>query len=180
MINLIPREERKRMLKDFRYRLLVLFLVVLSAGILIGIIAILPAYFISGAKVNFINAKIEIQNEEPLSVKGEQALSAIKNINEEIAIVESAEKRKFLPSASVVNAILIKKRLDIKITKITYENEAIGGKKISITGTAPSRAVLLLFRQSLEDSAAFKSVDLPISNFVKGSNIEFSLSLVPA
>jgi hypothetical protein len=70
---------------------------------------------------------------------------------------------------------------DIKITQILYDNTvAKGDKKVNIQGTAPSRERLLIFRQALEGNPAFKKVDLPISNFVKGSNIQFSLSLTPA
>ena len=61
-----------------------------------------------------------------------------------------------------------------------YENDATKGKKVTVLGIAPSRELLLLFRRALEDDVAFKKVDLPISNFVKGSNIEFSLSLIPS
>jgi len=79
----------------------------------------------------------------------------------------------------VINAILLKKRSDIKITQISYQNDT-RGRKIGVTGTAPSREVLLFFRLALESSPAFKSVDLPISNFVKGSNIQFYLNLIPS
>jgi len=68
---------------------------------------------------------------------------------------------------------------NIKITDISYENDSLNGKKISIQGTAPSREVLLSFRQAFENDNTFKQVDLPISNFVKGSNIQFYLSLIP-
>ena len=80
----------------------------------------------------------------------------------------------------MIGAILLKKRSDIKITQILYQNDGTNGKKITLTGIASSREVLLLFRQALEDSSSFKDVVLPISNFVKGSNIDFSLSLTPS
>jgi hypothetical protein len=51
------------------------------------------------------------------------------------------------------------------------------GEKISISGRASSREVLLSFRRTLEDNPAFSKVDLPISNFIKGSNIRFYITL---
>jgi len=50
---------------------------------------------------------------------------------------------------------------------------------VSIEGIAPSREILLAFRRLLENDPLFKSVDLPISNFIKGSNIRFNLNLIP-
>jgi hypothetical protein len=180
MINLIPKEEKKNMTADFHYRLLILMLVMIDFCLLVGGISLLPAYFSSSINYNLVNAQLDAQKKEPLPVLGEQSLAAIKDINTKITLVESAEKNKFLPSINIIRAILSKKRFDIKLTQILYETEANAGKKVNISGTAPSREVLLLFRQALEESPNFKSVDLPISNFVKGSNIEFSLSLIPA
>lgn len=180
MINLIPKEDKKAMVIDLYFRFIVLFFVALDFCILIAVVSLLPSYFIVSVKYSSVNDRLEAQAKEPLPEGGEQALLVVKGINDKIGIIENAEKNKFLLSVNVVNAILSKKRSDIKINQISYENDAIKGKKINITGTAPSREVLLLFRQTLESNPIFKKVDLPISNFVKGSNIQFYLSLIPA
>lgn len=180
MINLIPKEEKKQMTIDFYFRLGLLFLIMLDFCIVILFVSILPSYFLSSVKVTLVNTKLENQKREPLPLLGEQSLAEIKDINNKLDLVDNAEKNKFTLSVRVINSIILEKRSDIKITQIVYENNFISGKKISITGTAPSREVLLLFRQALEDNSTFKNVDLPISNFVKGSNIQFNLNLIPA
>jgi uncharacterized membrane protein len=180
MINLIPKEEKKKMTIDFYYKILVLFFVMAGLSALVALVAILPAYFLSSMKYSLANAKLETQKGEPLPQEGEQTIAAIKDINNKLSLVENAEKNKFPLSVKVINAVLLEKISNIEITEISYENNSVSGKKISITGTAPSREVLLLFREALENSSSFKSVDLPISNFVKGSNIQFYLNLIPA
>ena|SRR3989344_2398007 len=183
MINLIPNKEKKEMVKSFYFRLLVLFLVIASVSLLIAFVAILPSYFLSSAKNRIVNEKLEIQKKEPMSLPQEETLAVIKDLNNKLTLIEKAEDNKFTISQKVVNAIIIKKMSNIKITDISYQNDSASAKssqKISIQGTAPSREVLLLFRQALQDDVAFKSVDLPISNFVKGSNIQFYLSLIPS
>jgi len=179
MINLIPKEEKKKMVMNFYYRLAILFLFMLDLCILITLFSLLPSYFISSMKHSTVIAKLENQKLEPLPPLGEDSLILVKDIDNKIILVEKFEKNKFLLSVKVINAILLKKRYDIKITKILYENKGINARKISITGLAPSREVLLLFREALEDSLVFKNVNLPISNFVKGSDINFNLSLMP-
>jgi len=168
------------MARDFRFRLGVLFLVMFDFCIFIISISLMPSYFISSVKETVAGTKLEVQKAQPLPEPGAESLIAVKDINNKLALIENAEKNKFLPSYKVINSVLLGKRPDIRITQILYVNDPALGKKISITGTAPSREVLLLFRQSLEDNPTFKNVDLPISNFVKGSNIQFSLSLIPA
>ncbi|HTE48299.1 MAG TPA: hypothetical protein VK675_00115 [Candidatus Paceibacterota bacterium] len=184
MINLIPNKEKKEMVKGFRYRLVVLFLIVGAFCFLIVLIAILPAFFLSVAKDNIINAKLEEQKSEPVPLLDQQTLAVIKDLDNKLSIVENDTKNKFAVSEKVINAIMVKKMPEIKLNDIFYENKPAsdpkGGRKISIQGTAPSREILLLFRQALEDSTNFKQVDLPISNFIKGSDIQFSLSLIPS
>lgn len=184
MINLIPNKEKKEMIKGFYYRLVILFLVVGGFSFLIVSVAILPSYFFSSVRNNIANARLEIQKGEPVPVPDQQTLLMIKNLNNKLDLIENAENDKFTISEKVINAIISKKMSNIKITDISYKNDQtigspLSGKKISIQGDAPSREVLLLFRQALEDNSIFKSVDLPISNFVKGSNIQFYLSLIP-
>ena len=165
------------MIMGFRLRLVTLFLLTLDLCILIALVVLLPSYFLSTTKKSVANTKLETQKLDPLLMSEE--LAVIEDINNKLDLIENAEKNKFLLSADVINAILLKKRSDIKITQISYQNDT-RGRKIGVTGTAPSREVLLFFRLALESSPAFKSVDLPISNFVKGSNIQFYLNLIPS
>lgn len=172
------------MVRAFYYRLLALFLVVLSVSFLILLVAILPSYFLSSAKESIVEAKIEKQNSEPVPLPDQQTLSVIKDLDKKLGLIAQARADTFVVSQKVINTIILKKMPSIKITDISYENNtkdnALNAKKITIQGLAPSREVLLLFRKALEDNSLFKSVDLPISNFVKGSNIQFYLNLIPS
>ena len=71
-------------------------------------------------------------------------------------------------------------KIRIKISQISFKDTGLDVKEVNISGTAPSRERLSLFRRALEGDPLFKKVDLPISNFIKGSNIRFSLSLTPS
>lgn len=186
MINLIPNQEKKKMVRQFYYRLVILFLAMLSVSFFIATLALLPAYFFSSSKYKIASGKLDMQKAESAPLFDKETEAIIKDINNKLNLIENAQKNKFLVSEKIINAILSKKISSIKITQISYENNAIGkspeeaGRKVSISGTAPSRETLLSFRKALEDSSDFKSVDLPISNFIKGSDIQFYLSLIPA
>jgi len=183
MINLIPKEEKKEMAKGFYYRLAVLFFVVVGISFLFACVAILPAYFLSLTGNNVAEEKLAAQKGEPVPLLDQQTLATIKDLNSKLDLIEKIENNKFNVSQKVINTIILKKMSGIKITDISYENDSHNsppqGRKISIEGTAPSRSLLLSFRQALEDDPNFKQVDLPISNFVKDSNIQFYLSLIP-
>lgn len=180
MINLIPKEERKKMTIDFYCRLGTIFLMTINFSILIAIVTILPVYFISSVKNNTTSMKLVAQKNEPLPLLDQQTVELIKEVNSKLDLVEGANKDKFLVSEKVINAILVEKKPEIKITQIGYTLDLTQGKIITLEGVAPSREFLLSFRQALENSPVFKKVDLPISNFVKGSDIKFYLNLIPA
>jgi hypothetical protein len=180
MINLIPTEERKKMTVDFYLRFVVVFLLLGSFTVFVACLAILPAYFLSSEKNKVVDLKLAVQKNEPMPLFGEQYLATVKDVNNKLGLVENAEKNKFIISEKVVSAILLKKSPGVKITQLIYGNDTVGGRKINIIGTAATRDSLLSFRRALEDDDAFKNVDLPISNFVKDTNIQFNLSLSPS
>ncbi len=168
------------MANNFYYRLTILSFIMLGIVICFALLLIAPSYILVRAQNNFINEKLVIQESEPVPVLDQQTLLAIKELDEKLGLVESLQVNKFIVSERIINEVMDSKIPDIKIVSISYENNGVNGKKVSISGTAPSRERLLLFRQALEGNSAFQSVDLPISNFVRGSNIPFYLSLIPS
>ena len=178
MINLIPNQDKKKTAKDFYFRLITLCFVALGICVLIASISILPAYFLASTKKSLADEKLEVQKKQVVPDLDQQSLTNIKNLNNKLTIIENAEKNKFLVSQKVIQEIISQKMPDIKISKISYSNDPINGKVINVVGVAPSRDRLLLFNQTLEADNNFKSVDLPISNFLKGTNIQFNLVLI--
>jgi len=180
MINLIPNKDKKLMYRDFYFRLISLCFLMFGVSLIIASIIILPAYFYSYSEENLINTKIKEQETENISSLDQNPLLIVKDLQNKLDLIENAIKNKFIFSEKVVNEIILKKMSGIKITEIYYQNDLKTDKKINISGIALNRDVLLSFRLALEDDPSFSKIDLPISNFVKGSNIKFSLSLIPA
>jgi Tfp pilus assembly protein PilN len=180
MINLIPKEQKKKMTVDFYYRLAILFLLLGSFCVFVATAALLPAYFISAKKNSIVNAKLQIQKDEPLSTSGEQSLATVKDVNSKLGIVESGENNQFVISTKIIDAVISDKTPGIQITQISYQNDPTTGRKVTLVGIASTRAALLSFEQALQNDPGFKNVDLPISNFVKESDLQFDLTFTPA
>ena len=168
------------MTADFYCRLATLLLLVAGFSMLVAVFALLPAYFLALTKVAVVETRLEMVKGYPMSASGEQSLAAVKDLNSKLNLIQNAEQKKFLISDKVIDAVLSDKISGIKISQILYQNDPSVGKKISLTGTASSRAALLLFEQTLQDNPAFQNVNLPISNFVKESDIDFYLTLTPS
>jgi len=178
MINLIPIEEKKEIRNDFLGRLVTVFFTMLGIVLLIATVATLPAFVFSYSKKSSIDNKMELQKNEIMPAVDKEAQTAIKDLNNRLGSIEKTMNDKYVFSQNIITEIVSRKTSGIKINRIFYENDKSRGRIVEINGIAASREQLLLFRRSFEDSGVFKSVDLPISNFIKGYNIEFSLNLI--
>jgi len=179
MINLIPNQEKKKKVKDFYFRLLVVVLAMLGFCLVVASVLVLPSYVSSSIDKNLAQEKLEMQKLEVVPSVNQSSLALVEELDRQLKIIEKAQEDKYLISQKVINEVISKKMPDIKISRIFYENNFSDSKKINIYGRAPSRERLLMFRRALEEDVVFKEVDLPISNFVRGSNIEFYLSIIP-
>ena len=179
MINLIPNEEKKKMSKDFYFRLVTLIFIMFSISLLIASILIVPSYFLSSVDKTSIDTKVQLQENEAVSLSEQDTMATINDLKSKLGSVENFKKNQYLFSQKIINEVVLKKISSLRITEIHYQNDPKTGRKISISGIALNRDVLLSFKRALEDDVAFSKVDLPISNFVKGSNIKFYLNLIP-
>ncbi len=180
MINLIPNQEKKKMAKDFYFRLVVMFFVVFGVCLLVALVSFLPSYVASKQKKDLAATKLALQKATPPPLVDESTANSIADFNGKLSKIENAQKNTYVVSQKVISQVIVDKIPGITINGITYTAKADNTRSIHLSGGATSRERLLLFRQALEDDASFKMVDLPISNFVKGSNISFSLDLIPA
>lgn len=179
MINLIPNQEKKKMARDFYIKLVAVFYLVLGSAVFIASTSILPPYFLSSVNKNAVNDRLKLQENVPVPIVGEGTLNKVKELDKKLILVESLKDKHFLVSEKVINKIISLKAPEIRITKISYRNLEENGKTIILEGIAPTRKSLLSFNQVLKEDPFFKEVNLPISNFVKESDIIFSISLIP-
>ncbi len=177
MINLLPIEEKKRIARDYNFRIFIAYFYAVGACFLIACVLLLPAYFLVILKENLANKKLETLKSLPISEPDKDTIKIIKDVNAKISLIENAEKNKFLVLENAIDKILSKKIPGVKLTAIDYEKDKDRIKSVTLKGIAPDRERLLLFKQMLENDAVFSKVDLPISNFVKGKDIDFSLKV---
>lgn len=177
MINLIPNEEKKKIIADFYFRFFSVFFIMLALGFCILAVLLFPSYFLSVIENRSVNARLVSQANEAIPLPDKNTLSAVDDLNKKISIAEDFEKQNQSLIGKVMDPVLSSKIKDIKITSLSYMKLPEKPGQMTVSGVATNREALVLFRQNLEKNVAFSSVDLPISNFVKGSNIRFSLEL---
>ena len=179
MINITPKEEKIRLERDFYLRVAIFFLALLGVATIVACFAVLPSYITSLERKNFVNTQLEKQKNNNTPELDKTALGIAKDLDFKLKLMEKLQKNDYAFSSNVIDKVNAKKTNGIKITEISFDASGADKiKKIKVSGVAANREKLLEFRKLFEADSSFKSVDLPISNFIKGSNIQFYINLV--
>ena len=149
----------------------------LALSFWVAIISLVPSYLEASSKRDIAIHALETQKNVILPEIDRNALATIEDLNKKLTLIENINKDKFLVSEKVINELILRKMLEIKINQISYQVTPNKERLIKIHGNASSREKLLAFRQLLEQDPFFTNVNLPISSFIKGSNIVFDLTL---
>jgi hypothetical protein len=65
----------------------------------------------------------------------------------------------------------------VRIQEINYALNTASTSTIILRGTADTRDTLLSFSKKIQADQLFSNVDLPVSNFAKDTNIDFSMTI---
>ena len=176
MINLLPISGIKRIISEYRIRLVTTALVMLAAIILIATTLLFPAYLLASHKRTIIL--------EDLSKTGDRAVSSqetkelekiIKEIDATLDML-SSKGQKFSISNDMLTKTAGFRTENIKITGMFYDKKD-PESSFSLKGTAASRQSLTSFIEMLKKDVAFRDVSLPISDLVKDRNIDFTVMI---
>jgi Tfp pilus assembly protein PilN len=175
MINLLPDNEKKNVNDQYRLRRLVLWLLGVLAIFIMIIVLMVPLYIIARYKSSAAVAAGQIP-----------ALAMV--TSEEAALQREVENSKLLleilkpDTTTIVPSdiipVLIKDQTDQNaITSIIFSIEPQSTSTIQVRGIAKTRESLSAFTKALEKEPFITKVDVPVSNFAKDANIEFSFTI---
>lgn len=175
MFNLLPDSIKKKIKTEYRLRLLVIVLAFALFMQVSFLIFLFPSWLVSVYKEQEVLSQTETINKSPLFSDISSVTSIVTSINAELNVINSAlEYPRIVP---FVNTILSKKTRDIYINELIYTSTGKTTATIALSGISATRESLVAFVGSLKETESFSAVDLPISNFVKDRNIDFSLNI---
>lgn len=183
MINLLPKEQKKKIVAEYKMRLVTVGAILLLSVIIISTIVITPFYFTTKATLArsesiFNNSK----NSPDLEIDSE-SMKVINNTENDLKLLFGYDKQK-LVSKDVIDIIVANKGNTISINSINYANsvdtkdeKANSQMVVSVGGIAQNREELKSFVYRLMGVQSFTNVSVPISNYLKGVDLEFVITL---
>lgn len=170
MINLLPPQYKAELKEEENWKL------TLILSILFLIFLVCSALILFSIKIS-ISGQAEAQKILLLQEEKKFEESQIQNLEEKITISNQTllKLNSFYQSQTNSTEILekISETLPIR-TYLTTLN--FNPAQISLSGFSPTREILLEFKKNLEQEELFEEIYFPPSNWVKPTNIDFSVN----
>lgn len=178
MINILPIEEKKKIITEYRLRLSIVSVFAVAALMFSSLVLLIPSYLLAVLKYNNATQELStLKGKANTEEKEKNTDAQIVDINNKINLLLRGDEKKQITPSQVIADILNVKGAAIKIYGFTHDISA-DQDRVVIFGTADNRDSLAEFVAVLKKKPEFVSVELPISSYVKSSNIDFSIVAV--
>ena len=176
MINLLPIEEKKKMRAEYRFRLGIMIAFAVVVLSFINLILLSPVYLLTLSKYQFASEKLaELESEQGRTGQEKEINAQISAINKRVNLFLEKNKEQSLFS-EVITKIIETKGPTIRIQNMSYELTS-QKERFVVSGRADDRDILALFIESLKKDSFFTTVNIPISSYIKSTDIDFSVVL---
>lgn len=174
MFNLLPEIEKKRILQEYSVRKIIVFLLFLFVSGIIATVFSIPPHLMSVSKEKEIEGQISAVRGSNIFMEASMLNKQLSDINLKLKALHP--QTDLISVEDIFEKVLIRKNSKISIDTLLYRR-SIGKEQSTITvgGVASDRESLATFVQNLEGEALFTKVDLPVSNFTKNKNSDFSI-----
>ncbi len=178
MINLLPPDEKKRLLLKKKERIITIFLALGLFFIFCFSLVLISfkAYLDIEAKSEKILLETAIKKFNQPKITGLK--KKVKSANLELKNLNSFYGKKIYFSDILENiSNIIPEEIYLNKLSISLlpDNEKEKLVMVSLSGFSPTREILFAFRKKLEDSSRFREIYSPPSDWIKPTNINFFL-----
>lgn len=175
MINLLPQEQKKALQRYATIRFIVVILLFVCFLTIVATLFLVPVYVFIDSKAKLAQTQLaQITTTE--GFKNDETLSEIiGDINKRLNVI-GLDKKDVVISDVIIMPLLQAKPATLTLTEIFVAKNEEGIFAVQIGGIAPNRESLQGFVASLEKVSTFINVTLPISNYVKGTDIAYTIN----
>jgi len=173
MFLLIPTEQKNKLVKQYRLRLVFLVLGLLVVLLGLGSFSLLPAYYSILEDEKVITGQVSELEKSIADKSGEDFEKSLRILKENLKVLKGEDR----DITSIINFINSKVSEAVTLTKFNYKHNIETASVLEVGGMAKDRGSLLLFSKDLKGNESFSTVDLPISNLAKETNIDFIITI---
>lgn len=176
-MSLLTENYQKIIKREKILRVSAMLLFLFSLAVLVGLVFILPSYFMLSLSKDSVLSRLRVQEEVLARKKIGQLEEEIKKVNKLVEDYEKNEQRRKSFSGLIARLFKLTPESEIKILDLALKQDKSGVFLLEIKGNASTRESFLRYISTLEVSADFSDVLSPITNLLSDSNVGFSIVL---
>lgn len=171
MFNLLLPSDKVTLYREYMLRVMIVAMGAFLTVIGIGIVLLLPSYvWLRLSEQALFEKRATLLKDGSVN---QELVATLADAKKTIATLNTKQQ---VSLRSLVEALVVSRGSGIKLSDIEFD--ASGEKiRLHLTGVSADRESLVAFSKSLSKDPMYTVVDVPISNFVKDRNIEFSLNI---
>jgi len=176
MINLLLPTQKNNVKKEYFARVATVFFVSVFVTSALMLFLLVPVYVSLEDKK--VTAEEYLYSQSDTIVSSKESLNnIITNTNRKLLALNVEEGEGGFLVYRDIFKLVVDTRESVRVNSVTYQDNGVTAKILRISGVSDTREELQSFIKRLEGEALFANVNAPVSNFVQGKNIEFSLEI---
>lgn len=178
MSNLLPLEQKKNLTNEYHLRVWTVGLFLVAALFAIAIVLLVPPYVLSLHEAQVAQAQVDSLKKEIATKQSVDSTKVISDTNTTLQKINGfiGQETASLSPHDMITKFLSYVDPAISITNIYYTTGDKGGQ-LSVRGVAKDDVSLSAFAKTLQSEPYFSSVNLPVSTFVKTTDISFAITI---
>ena len=177
MRNLLTLSFKSRLRQEYLLRLAAVSGWMLVIAMVMGVLALLPAYLLSRTNLDARSAEYERLQASVASLTTGTSGAPITLLKQKLEVLAAERDDQRLTEALLT--ILVHRGESVGITSFNYAKGATE-TVLKLRGVAADRDSLLAFQKALQLDGRFSKVELPVSNLAQEKDIEFDITLTGA
>lgn len=176
MFNLLPENEKRNILREYNFRRAIVLTAFLFALGVIACVSLFPSFLLSSAKIIEEEAQLASIKKSDTFQEADRLNASLIETNLKIQSLKPLNNEQYI--VDVIGTVIAKKNDAIRINGFLFKRG--NGKdtgSLTVSGLTRDRESLSAFVRELEKEPLFTKVVLPISNFTKDRNAEFSIQI---
>lgn len=175
MVNLLPQETKRGLVRRYYLRYATLVFVGLATALLIGGTLLIPSYLTSRESANSYE-RYRDALEGVVGLKERAAVTTdMARLGERVRIMETYAESAL--TADLIDAVGEEVTAGISVRSLSF-TRTDQGATVTLGGDAATRQALLSFADALRAASAFSEAALPVSQLVAERDIGFSIQAV--
>lgn len=174
MLHLLTEEYKKKVEREYTYRVLIVVSIIIIILSLLGLILIAPSYIKIHSTYSKLTAERDSYAEKIKLRQDDNAVDGIRSVQNSITVLKNYSQ--VYSVRDIVLSLAAKKQKGISISRFSYSKPK-DVPTVDMSGKAESRASLMSFSDQLKKDSAFSGVTIPLSSFAREKDIDFSLKL---